>query len=303
MTTKPVRGTQSVVEQMGWVFARPSLTVLEIAWRWLFGLPFLAVVWFQAHTILAALPPETTGLTSLDPQNPWISAVKLAVAWDMYRPHVVAVLKWLLPVAGIAWIVVSGIGRNLVLKRMDPRVRLRPIAMIALQAAWIATLGLTCWGWFRSVGWAAATHIGTGADPDLIGYAIWVIFLSLGFFAGWALISWVVSIAPMLVLLEDISAPKALIESLRLGKPFTSKLVEINLAMGIVKVALLVVAMVFSSVLIPFSDEIGASALHLEWIVVSVGYFVASDYFHVVRLKGFVGFWALFRGDSHTRNA
>lgn len=284
---------------MGWVFTRPSLTAIEVAWRWIFGAPVLAVCWLQAQRILAELPPETTGLNTLDPQNPWTSAVKLTVAWDMYRPHVVSVLQWLLPLAAIAWIVLSGLGRNLVLKRMDPRLSFRPLTMIALQAAWLAVLALTCWAWFRCIGWAAATHIGTGAEPDLVGYTVWVIFLSLGFFTLWALVSWAVTIAPMLVLLEDRSAVSALGQSLRLGKAFTGKLVEINLVMGIVKLALLVVAMVFSSVLIPFSEEVGAGALHLEWIVVSLFYFVASDYFQVVRLKGFIEFWNVYRGTTY----
>jgi hypothetical protein len=291
-----LRGTQSAVGQMGWVFARPSLTALEVAWRWLFGVPLLLVCWMQAQQILVALPPEATGLTALDPQNPWVSIVRLADAWDQYQPHVIAVLRWLAPVSALAWVVVSGLGRSLVIKRLDPRLPFRPMSLIALQAAWLAVLALTCWGWFRSLAWAAATHIGNGAEPDLIGYTIWVICFTLGFFTLWALISWVVSIAPLLVLLEERSALSALGQSLRLGKAFTSKLVEINLVMGIVKLALLVVAMVLSSVLIPFSDEVGAGALHLEWIVVSAFYFIASDYFHVVRLKGFIEFWHVFRG-------
>ena len=144
-------------------------------------------------------------------------------------------------------------------------------------------------------GWAVFRN---GEEPDLIGYSIWVIFFTLGFFTLWALISWAVSIAPMLVLLENCGPGAALARSLRLGKPFTSKLVEINLVMGIVKLALLVLAMVFSSVLIPFSQEIGAGALHLQWVIVSLFYFIASDYFHVVRLKGFIEFWRVFRSTA-----
>jgi hypothetical protein len=207
-------------------------------------------------------------------------------------------MRWLAPAAAVAWVVVSALGRNLVMKRIEPRVRFRPGAMIALQAAWLILLALTCWGWFRSIGWAAATHIGNGEEPDLVGYTMWAVFLTLGFFTLWALVSWAVTIAPMLVLLEDCSAITALARSLRLGKAFTSKLVEINLVMGIVKLALLVLAMVFSSVLIPFAEEVGAGALHIEWIVVSLFYFVVSDYFQVVRLKGFAEFWQTFRGDS-----
>jgi len=299
MSTERLRGTQSVVGQMSWVFTRPLLTGLEVAWRWIFGAPLLAICWIQARHIFAALPVESSGLNTLDPSNPWISSLKLAAAWEMYRPHVVAILVWLAPIASVAWIALSAIGRNLVIRRLEPGIPFRPVALIALQAAWLAVLAFTGWAWFRCVGWAAASHIGTGDEPDLIGYTVWVIFFTLGFFTLWALVSWVVTIAPMLVLLEDCSPAVALARSLKLGKPFTSKLVEINLVMGIVKLALLVVAMVFSSVLIPFSQEIGAGALHLEWIIVSLFYFIASDYFQVVRLKGFIEFWRAFRNSDH----
>ena len=230
---------------MGWVFVRPSLTALEVAWRWVFGAPLLAVCWVQAQKILTALPPESTGLDKLDIQNPWVSAVRFADAWDLYLPHVAAVVAWLAPVAALAWVVISALGRNLVMKRLEPRVPFRPGAMIMLQAAWLALLALTCWAWYQSIGWAAATHIGNGAEPDLVGYTVWAIFFTLGFFTLWALVSWAVTIAPMLVLLEDRSALSALRQAIKLGKPFTSKLVEINLVMGIVKLALLVLRWCF----------------------------------------------------------
>lgn len=298
MPAQPIRGTQSAVGQMGWVFGHPALTALEVAWRWLIGAPLLVVCWIQAQKILTVVPPETAGLDKLDLGNPWVSAVRLADAWDLYRPYLGQVLVWLAPAAALAWIIVSALGRNLVMKRLEPGVPFRPVALILLQGAWLAVLAATCWAWFESVIWAAATHIGTGEQPDLVGYTMWVVFFTLGFFTLWALISWYVTIAPMLVLLEGRSALSALGASLRLGKPFTGKLVEINLVMGIVKLALLVVAMVFSSVLIPFSEEIGTSTLHVEWIVVSLFYFVASDYFQVVRLKGFVEFWRTYRGGA-----
>jgi hypothetical protein len=296
MSAGSVRATQSAVGQMGWVFARPSLTALEVAWRWLFGTPMLVACWIQGQRILAQLPPESTGLDKLDLQNPWVSAVLLADAWDVYRPHVEHVLVWLGPVAAVAWLVISAVGRNMVMKRLEPGVPFCPLRMIALQAAWLAALVLTCWAWFHSIGWAAANHIGNGEEPDLVGYTVWVIVFTLGFFTLWALVSWAVTIAPMLVLLEKRSAASALFESLRLGKAFTGKLVEINLVMGIVKLALLVLAMVFSSVLLPFSAEVGAGTLHFQWIIVSIFYFVAGDYFQIVRLKGFIELWHTFRG-------
>ena len=294
----PLRGTQSLVGQMGWVFARPSLTLIEVGWRWAFGAPLLVICCFQAQRILAALPLDSAGLASLDPQNPWVAAVQLSDAWVLYQPLVAAMLRWLLPAAALAWVVISGVGRTLVLRRMEPRLPFRPIETMALQAAWLAALGATCWGWFRSIQWVAATHITTTGEPDLIGYSIWAIFLTLGFFTAWALLSWVLSIAPLLMLLEGRSALSSIGQSLRLGKAFTGKLVEINLVMGIVKLALAVLAMVLSAAPLPFSDQLGPDALHLLWIAATIFFFVASDYFHVVRLKGFMEFWRMYRGEQ-----
>jgi hypothetical protein len=284
---------------MGWVFERPLLTVLEVLWRWAFGIPFVIVVLFEAMKILIALPPASSGLSSLDPQNPWIAAVQLSNVWALYQPHIVEVLRWFLPVAALAWVVVSALGRGLILKQMEPALRFRPLAMIVLQAAWLALFLFTCFCWLRSMQWVAAATITPAAEPDLIGYSMGVIFLSLGFFMAWALASWALSIAPLLMLLEDRSPLSALGQSLRLGKPMTAKLVEINLVMGIVKLALVVLAMVLSAAPLPFSDQLGQDALHVIWAMATIFFFVASDYFHVVRLKGFVEFWKMFRdGES-----
>ena len=282
---------------MGWVWERPSLTLIEIVWRWVFGIPLLAVCFSEVQKLLVLVPLETAGLTHIDPQNPWVATVQLADAWQLYRPHVVESLTWLLPVAALLWVIVSGIGRTLVLARMDRALRMRPLAMIALQAAWLCLLAAVGELWFRSIQWAAETHITPQGEPDLIGYSMWVIFLSLGFFTLWALASWPLSVAPLLMLLEDCSAVSALGRAFRLGKPFTSKLVEINLVMGIVKLALIVLAMVLSAAPLPFSDELGPQSMHIVWLASSVFYLVASDYFQVVRLKGFIEFWRMFRGE------
>ena len=295
----PVRGTQLLVEHMGDVFRRPSLVALEIAWRWLFGIPFLFICWQQIQQILAAYPLESSGAGSIDKQNPWVAAVQLSNVAAFYAPHIDAVLRWLLPAAALIWIIVSGVGRNLLFMRMEPRVAFRPFAMILLQGAWLALLGLALWGWLGSMRWVATAHIAGAGEPDLIGYFVWAIFLSLGFFTAFAMTSWALTIVPILLLIERRgSALSSLGQALRLGKPFTSKLAEINLVLGIVKLALLVVAMVFSAAPLPFSDELGSGAMHFVVAASGLFFLVADDFFQVVRLKAFVEFWRIFRGSA-----
>lgn len=67
---KPVRGTQLLVEHLGVVLRRPSLIAIEIAWRWLFGIPFLLACWNQIQKILAAYPLRTPESIPLIPRTP-----------------------------------------------------------------------------------------------------------------------------------------------------------------------------------------------------------------------------------------
>lgn len=299
----PVRGTQLLVEHMGEVFKRPALTLLEILWRWLVGIPVLWVGWIEAQRILAAYPLANSGWNSIDSENPWIAIVQLANVWSYYQPHVLAVLRWLVPAAALAWIVVSGIGRNLVMKRLHPAVAFRPFSTMLLQAGSLVLLALTLGAWFASMQWAVATHISVAGEPELVGFFNWAIFLSLGFFAVFSLLSWAFSIAPLLMLLEKRSPLSALGQSLRLGKKFTSKLAEINLVMGIVNLALIVLAMVLSAAPLPFSDEMGPGMLHTVVACATVFYMVGSDYFQVVRLEAFFEFWKMFRGQPAGESA
>jgi hypothetical protein len=281
---------------MGWMLKRPLVVAVEVGWRWLFGVPFLLVCLSRLKHVFTVLTPEESGLSNIDPSNPWLAAGAFSRAVIKYDPLIAHELSWLLPVAAVAWVVISGLGRSLVFRLLQSGVRFRPLAMMALQTVWLILFGGICWGWYRSVAWAAAMHFPVGSEPDLIGFSIWLIFLSLGFFTLWALVGWIVSVAPVLMLMENCSAVSALGMSTRLGKTFTSELFEIGMVMGIVNLALMVVAMVLSAAPLPFSDELGGDALHVVWAGATVFYLVAHDYFQLVRLKCFVQFWKIFRG-------
>jgi hypothetical protein len=283
---------------MAWMLRHPAVIAVEVGWRWLFGIPFLLVCQARLQHVLAVLTPEQSGLSEINAQNPWIAAGQLSRVWWQYEPLIARELKWVLPIAVVAWLVISSVGRSLTLRLAEPRMRFRPGAMLLLQATWLALFGGIWWGWFHSVGWAAATHFPNGGEPDLIGFSIWLIFLSLGFFTLWALVGWIVSVAPILMLMEEISAVSALRLTPKLGRPFTSELFEIGMVMGIVNLALMVVAMVLSAAPLPFSDQLGGDALHVVWAGATVFYLIAHDYFQVVRLKCFAQFWKIFRDQS-----
>jgi len=296
----PVRGTQLLVEHIGGVFRRPSLIAIEIGWRWLFGVPFLFLCWAWTASTLSKM--EFEGSSSINISNPWLAAIQLSNAWHIYQPLFKKFLSQLiLPAAG-AWIILSGLGRAWLLMRLGKGIarksRFRPVTMMLLQAIWLGLWLLTVGCWYSLMSWVAATYINVAGEPDLVGYFVWAIFLSLGFFCAFALTSWLLSIAPLFAQFEDCSAREALAESLALGKQFTGKLIEINLVLGIVKLALVVLAMVFSAAPLPFADELGESAIHFVAATSIIFYFVANDFFQVVRIKAFLEFWKTFRGSA-----
>jgi hypothetical protein len=291
-----VRGTQSLVYICATCWKRPGLLGWELLWRWGFGIPLAAILYFLANRIVSSVPLGPEGLSGISLSDPVQAGQQLAVAAAALTPPLVRTLLWLGPVLAVAWALVSGLGRNALLQRLDPALRPAPLALIVLQLLRVAALAAACLGWYRAIHWAADATL-NGNSPNLVAYCAWVICLSLGFFVFWALLSWIFSIAPLLAMLEGTGVLSSLARSLRLG-PLTGKLVEVNLVLGIVRLALIVLAMVFSAIPLPFETDMTGTALYLWWAAVTLLYLVVSDFFQVARLAAFVHFWHLYRRDS-----
>jgi hypothetical protein len=183
-----------------------------------------------------------------------------------------------------------------VLQRLDPALRPAPFTLILLQLLRIAALVAVSVGWYRAITWAADATLSSAA-PNLVAWSAWVICLTLAIFVLWALMSWIFSIAPLLAMLQGTGVLDSLTHSLRQG-PLTAKLVEVNLVLGIVRLALIVLAMVFSAIPLPFQADMTGTALYAWWVVVTLLYLLASDFFQVARLAAFVQFWRLYHPDS-----
>jgi hypothetical protein len=281
-TDPSVRGTQSLVHVCAACWKRPSLLGWELLWRWAFGIPAAAILYFEATRIVA---PAAVSLSGLSPTDPEQAGLQLAAAAAALEPHVARTALWLGPLLAVAWAIASGLGRTAVLRRIDPGLRPAPLTLICLQLLRIAALAAVCLGWYSAIRWAAEATL-TNTLPNLVGYSAWLISLTLGIFVLWALLSWIFSIAPLLAMFEGADVRSSLVRSVRLG-PLTGKLVEVNLVLGIVRLALIVLAMVFSAIPLPFTQDMTGMPLYLWWAAVTLLYFVASDFFQVARLAAF----------------
>ena len=278
---------------------RPSLTGLEVLWRWAFGVPSAALIWFEAMRVVRESGADLRALQRISIPDPEGAAAILTQLWDALRPGMVRVAEWLVPVLLVGCVLVSALGRTIVLRRADRRLFARPGTLIGLHAIRVAALSGSFWLWWELVQWAGrvaiAGPIAAGGEPSAVQYSALVIVGSLGLFTLWAVVSWALSVAPLVAMLRRIGPGAALEQSFRLGA-MRGKLVEINLVMGIVKIALIVLAMVASASPLPFQSVESAGFLEWWYVGVTVVYFLASDFFHVVRLVAYLDLWRVYEG-------
>jgi hypothetical protein len=292
-----VRGTQSFVHTLSECWRRPSLTALEVLWRWAYGVPALLVLWRVGLRILRETQVDFAALQSMSVTDPMGAATTLAKALDVLLPQVLKVAMWLAPLLVVGWVVVSSVGRTVVLRRADGRLHSRVGTLIVLQSLRVVALlgSFAVWFWcIERIGeWAVTGPLAAGGEPNLVGYFALVIVATLGLFTAWAVVSWALSVAPLLAMLRGLGVGESFAAAFRLG-PLKGKLVEINLVMGIVKIALIVLAMVFSATPLPFESVTTPEFLMWWWAGVTVLYLLASDFFHVARQVAYLQLWRAY---------
>lgn len=290
----PIRGTQSFLVTIAGVWTQPSLLGLELLWRWAFGIPALALLGWEAYKILSSVSLAGTGIVHFSLLDASAAEQILSSVIGILLPPVLGVARWLAPVLALAWALASGLGRTSILRKYDPEMRSAPWLMVSLQLLRIVALGVSFAVWFFCLHWAAVSSL-DGPSPNLVLYFIKAIALSFAIFFVWSVTSWIFSMAPLLALLENTGFFASLRNALRFGsgslRGLRSKLVEVNLILGVIKAAILVLTMVMCACPIPFKQDMHGPPLFAWWALVAVWYLVASDFFQLARVIGFVELW------------
>lgn len=283
---------------MSAVWRRPLLIASEVLWRWATGVPLLLLTIAQARRLFPSFNLDTAALAAMTVFRPLDAFRTLRLTLAGIEPILMPVARWLVPLLLAAWTLAWSLGRGFVLNRMDGNLQTRPGTLLLLRAfrtsLLLALLGV---GWLGA-SWAAASTISgpglRGDEPNLVLFCALVICGSLLLYVSWAAVNWIVDAAPLLAMRDGLGAVSAVRAALGLGRA-RGKLLEINLVMSIVKIALIVLAMVFSASPLPFESVASQTFLVNWWIGVAVLYFLTSDFFHVVRSAAYL---ALFREDS-----
>jgi hypothetical protein len=292
------RTTQGFVANLTWLQQRPLLTLIEVAWRWCFGVPALWLIYGAGSRALDTVPWQATGIANLSVNqlltDPMAASTTIANFATVVTPPLYHALGWLAPLLLLAWAVVSGLGRTVLMRRMDNTLHVKPVTLMLLQLLRLlplVTAFATWWIGLRALAaWSILQPIAAGGEPQMMVYVGGAIVLTLALFVLSAAVGWVFSIAPLLAMINGTGPAQSLRDALRI-RQLRGSLVEINLVLGIVKIALIVLAMVFSACPLPF-QSVTTDAFLFWWnVAVAIWYFLASDFFHVARVTAYLRLW------------
>ena len=292
------RPTQGFVANLSWLRQRPLLTLIEVTWRWCFGIPALLLVYRAGSRALQTVPWQVTGVQNLSVSqlltDPLSASTTLANFAAMVGPPLYHAVAWLAPLLLLAWAIVSGLGRSVLLRRMDPALHARPATLMVLQLLRLLPLVAAFAAWWIGLralaSWSILQPIAAGGEPQIMIYVGGAIVLTLTLFVLSAAIGWIFSIAPLLAMIQDKGAARSIRAAVRV-RSLRGSLIEINLVLGIVKIALIVLAMVFSACPLPFQSVMTDEFLFWWNVAVGIWYFLASDFFHVARVSAYLRLW------------
>lgn len=283
---------------MAQIWRRPGLTATELLWRWGVGAPLLVLLASAARAALRGVPFDLPALEAMTVFKPVEALVTLQTQMGRTLPPLFPVLLWWLPLSLALWTVASTWGRINIWRRLDPRLQPRFGLVAAFVLSRICALLLVLALWIRGLlagaGFAVTTPARAGAEPNLVLFVALAVTLTLLLFMLWSMASWVLDIAPLFTMqpsdtgrqVGHAGAQVGFVGALLAGirtPGLGPKLMETNLVMGIVKVALLVLAMVFSASPLPFATVETTAFLAGWWAFVALLYLAFSDLFQVIR--------------------
>ncbi len=269
---------------------RPLLLLIEIAWRWCFGLFMLAAIALSTAVYLRLFPLSPDDLRALHSMAPPLVAAVLAKILIAGGPLLLRIVSVLVPLLLLSWALLASAGRSAVLARL-PEFSLRPkfatsVALHFWRAvlfffAVLAILVIIVGAGFAGV---ALTH---RMEPDLriTSAILFPGLLIVGFL--WSVANWYLSAA---VLFADArkGMKLALAQSYRFSRRNRRELMQSAIAMSAFRlVLLLAITIVSLLVVVPLAGAPAAFVLVLL-LVLTLLYFALSDFLSLARLLAYL---------------
>ena len=266
------------------VFHDPALLLIEIAWRWAFGILAIFICGMLALTATAGTPTNPQGLEAMSRMNPWELAQTIASAVATIFGLVLRIAISAILFLSVCWTILSALGRRATLLRpalaLGADLRgcfgisgIRAAITLATLLAWILA-GLAV-GTF-----ATLTSSDTMPNVWLIASILIPVFLLLALL--WSAANWYLSLAPLFPgdrWTQSLASARKFVRSRR------DDLLEVSIALGAMRLVLFVAALMLSfgvSTVVTNTRVVVA-----DLCAIALLYFLVADFLNVARLTAF----------------
>jgi hypothetical protein len=273
----------------------PALFLMELLWRWSFGLGILALAFYAYSHLRPAILFTDADEPALSSQDP-IPFAQAAV--DLLSPVLPLLLKTcaqVFSVAAVFWIAISALGRGIITRVIVGHLVENYSVTITADAPRWASFALLQFArvlmlLILAVGYLGGLFIASLVDPTRTNVVLSasVVFSSVAISSVlWSYVNWVLSLAPIFVA-RDARAPlDAVVEAIAFIRRRHSHLRAIalwNSTLRGVAATAISLAGVFT---VALRSTLPPGAITLLLVLETLAYFVVSDVFLLARLAAY----------------
>jgi len=280
VTASPIRYGFDVVKRA------PAAVLLEVAWRWTFGLVATVLLVLGARAFLRGLNLTAADEQALQGHDPATAAAALMHAFQQPNvwSHFLSIAFVVAVPSAVVWIAAATLGRAAVLRQLLGLDNVDHAPIFYLTSARVAALFTAFVLWFVWMFICAFISM-RGEEPN---YPLYFLLSLLGLpliALGWGLVNWLLSFATMIAARDRLGALRSYGETLRLARQERRPLMSITSWLGIPRlVALIFLLIITVLVLIVVPSAIAAG---LVLTVITLAYCAFADYLYVVRLAAY----------------
>ncbi len=272
----------------GWRLARknPKLVLLEVAWRWSFGLLALLLLWWAIVSILHRVTISDADWAALRSLNLHDTPQTLAKIVVLFWEDFLLMLAALLSALALAWMITATWGRAATLRILEGRSNTPAVAGLNLLRVllFIVTL-LAAIFVVEGAVWLSTP---SAADPAELNWALYLLIVLIALpliMIAWGILNWVLSLAPLFAVREQKGAFTSLAAAFRSLRCNRKVYWSVSGVYGLYRGAALVALTVIGLVLLALSQSKIILGLLLALLLL---YFAFADLLYVARLAAYL---------------
>ncbi|MGC2475062.1 MAG: hypothetical protein WA485_12055 [Candidatus Sulfotelmatobacter sp.] len=294
-------------------FRRPSFTLAEITWRWVFGTTATVLILFGFFEYLDTLPVSYGEMLLLKTNQPFL--VWQALMHILHGSLARAVLSLALAalLLSLVWIVSASVGRVTTLRAMLDYVRERingkmaaagveraPDTKSASDVPARRAIGALARLSFLRVALALATILGCMGASIVAGFGssaanpspgvVFLLFMPIALLVGltWFALNWLLSLTAVFVVRDGKDGADAIAAAVALCRERTGAVLAVSTWTGFAHLVAFVGATMLISVPLGLAGFLPWRLVALAILVLTLAYFAVADWIYTARLAGYL---------------